>query len=73
MPPVVWKTYTTNKQAGHRLSIRDVESAPLDAVASLGKDVYIILDALDEIPTTAQMKNRGEILGFLERLARLTS
>lgn len=70
IPPAVWKMYATNKQAGHRPGTRDLENTLLDTVTSIGKDFYIILDALDEIPVIGSMNKRAEILGFLERLAR---
>jgi ankyrin repeat domain-containing protein 50 len=70
VPAAVQELYTKYNQTGHQPSTRDVESALL-SVIDLGKDIYIILDALDEVPENTGISKRVEVLKLIEKFVAL--
>lgn len=70
MPAAVQELYTKYNQTGHQPSTKDFESALL-SVVELGKDIYIILDALDEVPENTGKSKRVEVLKLIEKLVAL--
>jgi len=59
--------YDKHKMAGHKPSSQELETTFMDVVKSLNKDVYVIIDALDEAPESNGKRSR--VLKLLGRLA----
>ncbi|KAK1754032.1 hypothetical protein QBC47DRAFT_414936 [Echria macrotheca] len=67
IPKPVELLYDKHGKAGHRPSAQELEMALIDVVKGLHKDIYIIIDALDEAPESNG--KRGTVLKLLARLA----
>lgn len=68
-PPAVEALYDRSKESGHSPSKKELEAALIETVRNLGKRVYILLDALDEIP--AEEKRRAEVLQIITNMVQL--
>lgn len=69
IPDTVQGLYAKHIQLGHQPSKADLENALFAIIASLGKEVYIVLDALDEIPNAGE-RQRERVLQQIEKLVR---
>ncbi|ROW16110.1 hypothetical protein VPNG_01962 [Cytospora leucostoma] len=67
--PSVQELYERFKQNGHSPSTKHLETVLIETIKNLGKEVYIMLDALDEIPEDGN--KRAEILKHITTLVRL--
>lgn len=52
--------------------MKELESALSGVFDNLGKEIYIILDALDEVPDNAENNKRREVLKCLEGIVTST-
>lgn len=66
VPSAVQELYDTHDAIGHSPSTRDLKDALLRTIEELGKEVYIIIDALDEV---LDKKERGKVLEHFATLA----
>lgn len=72
VPSAVQELYDTHYAIGHSPSTKDLKDALVRTIEELGKEVYIMLDALDEV---LDKKERSKVLEHFARLAssRLTN
>lgn len=60
--------YNRCKESGYKPSKNDLELVLIDTVKTLGKEVYILLDALDEVPEDG--RKRAEVLQHVTTMLR---
>jgi len=62
LPQGVQTMYDRYKGAGLRPTVEELNLALLSLIDHLGKEIYIIMDALDEFPEKFRDSNRQELL-----------
>lgn len=60
--------YDRYKETGLRPTVEELNLALLSLIDRLGKEVYIIMDALDEFPEKSQDSNRQELLDYIKHM-----
>jgi hypothetical protein len=60
--------YARYSPSGHEPSFKELEDAILSLIDGLGKDVYIVLDALDEFPESSGYLSRLDLLDQIKNL-----
>ncbi|KAJ9149081.1 Zinc finger, ZZ-type [Pleurostoma richardsiae] len=68
IPKPVQDLYTRNHPSGYQPSTEELESTLFAIIGSLEKEVYIILDALDELPEKHDSTKRREVLRRIDRM-----
>lgn len=58
VPSAVQRLYDKHQEIGHSPSTKDLKDALIDTIQTLGKEVYIMLDALDEILEDGKERTR---------------
>ncbi|KAI9772207.1 MAG: hypothetical protein M1839_002525 [Geoglossum umbratile] len=67
-PQVVETIYNRYKTPGHEPTVEELTSTLFSIIDGLRKEIYIIMDALDEYPANAAKSNRQELLDQIKRM-----
>lgn len=68
LPQEVQIMYDRYKGSGLRPTVEELNLALLSLIDYLGKEIYIIMDALDEFPEKSQDSNRQELLDQIKHM-----
>ena len=68
LPQEVQTMYDRYKGTGLRPTVEELNLALLSLIDYLGKEIYIIMDALDEFPEKSQDSNRQELLDQIKHM-----
>lgn len=68
VPTAVQELHKRCEESGYSPSKKDLEDALIETIKKLGKEVYILLDALDEIPESG--KKRAQVLQHITTIVR---
>jgi hypothetical protein len=69
LPEEVQTMYARYRGIGYEPTIEELTSALFAVIDHLGKEVYLILDALDEFPENSKNSRRKELLEQIKRMA----
>jgi hypothetical protein len=76
LPQAVQALYTQNNPSGQRPSIKELSSTLLSVIDGFKKEIYIIMDALDEYPENPadpKKSKRKELLDQIKRMVEHAS
>lgn len=68
LPEEVHKLYDRYKPTGHTPTVEELTSTLFAVIRYLKKEIYIIMDALDEYPENSENSKREELLSQIERM-----
>jgi ankyrin repeat domain-containing protein 50 len=68
LPEEVHGLYTRYRDAGHHPPVGELTIALFSIIDGLKKEVYLIMDALDEYPETSKESQRQELLDLIKQI-----